>query len=96
MSTNSKKGKHVSVSKEVRQSISWLENFFEVKRVIIGRSEACRHRYSPGTLRTRSVVLGGININAYGGEGVTNVYVQISPKEKIADMVEMIKEKFNI
>ncbi len=90
----SKKGRHKTVPKELKPTIAWLESFDEIKRVIIGISESCRHTYTPGTIRVRSAVLGGLSVNGYGGNGVTDIYVCVSPLERIDDVVAMIEERF--
>lgn len=90
----SKKGKHQTVAKEVKQSIAWLEGLPEVKRCILGLSEPCRHKYAPGTLRVRKEVLGGLSVNAYGGNGITDVYLHISPPESIPDVSRAIERRY--
>ncbi len=89
-----KRGKHQSLAPDLRHSVAWLESLVEIKRVIIGISESCRHQYGPGTLRARREVLGGILISAYSGRGVTDIFLNISPVEKIPDVIEAIKERF--
>jgi hypothetical protein len=89
-----KKGKHTTVAKELKQTVVWLESLDEVKRVIIGISEACRHRYSPGSIRVKQVVLGGLSVNGYSGRGVTNLYLNIDPPDQINSIVKLIEIRY--
>lgn len=89
-----KNGKHKTLAKELKQTVAWLESFDEIKKIILGISEACRHRYTPGTIRVQSEVLGGLVLNGYSGNGITKIYIQISPPERITDVREMIKKRF--
>jgi hypothetical protein len=77
-----KRGKHKSVDKELRPSISWLESLPEVLKVVIGLSESARHSFPPGALRYRSTVAGGIKLNAYGGKGVIDVFVKVDEEDR--------------
>jgi len=69
------RGKHTSVAKELRKSVTQLEKHPKVKKVIIGISESCRHKYPPGTLRYIREVDGGIKFRGYTGNGVTDITV---------------------
>lgn len=91
---SSKMGKHQSISKDLKRSILWLMSIDEVRRLILGVSEACRHSYAPGVLRVRHRLMGGVAVNAYGGKGITTIYVQISPPEAIPEVERLIGERF--
>lgn len=85
-----KQGKHKSLDKALKPNIRWLESLFCIKKVVLGISEACRHRYSPGTLRFKSDVDGGIKMNGYSGIGVTDIFVKIDPiseRERIKQLI---------
>lgn len=73
------KGRHTSVDKHLKRNILWLEELPGVKKVVLGISEACRHRYTPGHIRFKMDVEGGIKINGYSGIGVTDIFVKIDP-----------------
>ncbi len=90
----SKQGKHKTVAKDLKQSIKWLESFYENEKVIIGLSESCKHRYAPGHIKVKSEIAGGITLNGYTGKGVTNIYIRINPIEKVPDIVNVIKNRF--
>lgn len=89
----SKLGKHKTIRTELKQSVSWLESLAEVNRVILGLTDNCRHKYTPGTLRYRRVVPGGFLVNGYHGNGVTGIYVGVEDG-KIDEIKKMIEEKF--
>ena len=90
----SKKGKHRSVEKAMKLSIRWIENINCIKKVILGISEACRHKYAPGTLRFKSDVDGGIKINGYSGLGVTDIFIKIDPISEREHIKQLIAERF--
>lgn len=89
-----KRGKHHGrCCPEAERSMKWLESLECVIKVILGRSEACRHHYVPGTIRFTSEVLGGIYIKVYGSIGVIDGYVQVSDTNRL-DLENSIKERF--
>jgi len=89
-----KKGKHTSVEKELKRNLLWLERLDCVTKVVIGSSEACRHRYSPGTIRFKMDVDGGIKVNGYSGKGVTDIFIRIVPISKREEVKQLIKVRF--
>ena len=70
-----KRGRHTSLSKNLRTSVGWLENRPGVRKVVLGLAEACRHRRPPGTLRVRRATDAGLHLNAYSGNGVLKVFL---------------------
>jgi hypothetical protein len=88
-----KKGKHKTVDKELKPSMSWLESLPQVEKVVLGFCESARHAYKPGTLRHKSDTLGGIKINAYGGRGIIDIYVKVKTAEK-DELLLKIKERW--
>jgi len=87
------KGKHKSVDKHLKKNILWLEELPNVSKVVLGVSEACRHKYSPGHLRFKMDVDGGIKINGYSGNGVMDIFVKIDPIESRESIKEKIVER---
>lgn len=90
----SKKGRHKSLEKGMRLSIRWIEGIPCIKKVVLGISESCRHKYAPGTLRFKSDVEGGIKINAYSGMGVTDIFIKIDPLAERERIKQLIAERF--
>lgn len=76
----SKKGRHKTVDKELKKSIKWLESLDVVEKLCLGISEAARHAYTPGHLRFQMRVDGGCKLKAYGGRGVIDLFVKVSPQ----------------
>ncbi len=72
-------GRHQSLDSHVKKNLQWLQGLPAVTKVVIGISESCRHRFPPGYIRFKSDVEGGIKINAYSGNGVTDLFVKIDP-----------------
>ncbi len=70
-----KRGKHQSLSKGLKRSVGWLENRPGVRKVVLGLSEACRHRRPPGTLKVRRATDAGLHLNGYSGTGVVKLFL---------------------
>lgn len=81
-----KHGKHQSVDPALRRKLTRLEGLAGVKKLVLGLSEACRHRYGPGALRYMGEVHGGIRMNGYSGNGVVRITLlyedTITPQQK--------------
>ncbi len=88
------KGKHTSVDKHLKRNILWLEELPGVKKVVLGISEACRHRYAPGQLRFKMDVEGGIKATGYSGIGVVDIFVKIDPLSERENVKEKILARF--
>lgn len=88
------RGRHKSLDKHLKHSIHWLEQQPGVTKVVLGISESCRHRYSPGHLRFKMDVDGGIKINAYSGNGVMDIFVRIDPISQREVIKARLLEKF--
>ncbi len=84
----SKLGKHKSLGKDLKLSIEWLESLSEVLKIVLGLHESARHHYSPGTLRYKHDVLGGIKLNAYSGNGVMDIYIKVKDKQKLIAKIQ--------
>lgn len=85
----SKLGKHTSLDKDLKRSVNWIQDFACVTKVVLGRVEAARHKYSPGTLRYKMDSPGGIKVNGYAGGAVFDIYVKVEEdqKEKLIDAI---------
>lgn len=88
------KGKHTTLDKNLKNSVLWLEGLPGVNKVILGISEACRHRYTPGHLRFKREVEGGIKLNGYSGNGIIDIFVRIDPIEKRESIKIQIEKRF--
>lgn len=87
-------GKHQSLDKHVKKNIEWIQSIPCVSKIVIGISESCRHKYSPGYLRFKMDVAGGIKINAYSGNGVTDIFIKIDPIADREDLKSLILKRF--
>ena len=87
-------GKHKSMGKALKRSVRWLEGISAVTKVVLGFSEACRHKYAPGMLRFKMDVDGGIKINGYSGTGVTDIFVKIDPIRERDNVKAALIKKF--
>lgn len=90
------KGHHTSVDKHLKSNILWLEQVPGVKKVVLGISEACRHKYPPGHIRFKMDVDGGIKITGYSGTGVMDIFVKIDPISARDAVKTKIAERFNV
>lgn len=88
------KGRHQSVDKHLKKNILWIEKLPGVQKVILGISEACRHKYPPGHIRFRTDVEGGLKAIAYSGTGVTDVFIRIDSIENREHVKAMILARF--
>ena len=86
--------RHKSLDKDVKHNIAWIQDLTYVTKVVIGISESCRHKYSPGHIRFKMNVDGGIKINAYSGNGVTDLFIKIEPVSERENVKELIKKRF--
>jgi len=88
----SKRGRHTSLDKSLKTEIRWLESHEIVERLIIGRSEACRHAYPPGHIKVQGEVKGGIRVNGYSGFGVTQIFIKVADANK-ATLLELLSRR---
>jgi len=86
--------KHKSLDKHVKKNIEWIKSLSAVSKIVIGISESCRHKYSPGHIRFKMDVDGGIKINAYSGNGVTDLFIKIDPINEREQVKTQIKNRF--
>lgn len=89
-----KMSRHKSLDKQVKQSVNWVKALPSVTKIVIGISESCRHRYAPGHIRFKTDVDGGIKINAYSGNGVTDLFIKIDPIAERETVKALIKTRF--
>jgi len=75
--------------------MTWIENIPGVTKIILGFSESCRHKYSPGHVKIKIDVDGGIKINGYSGKGVTDIFIRVDPIELREDVKTAINCKFS-
>ena len=87
-------GKHQSMGKDLKRSVKWLETIPSITKVVLGFSEACRHKYSPGHIRFKMDVDGGIKVNGYSGKGVTDIFIKIDPIEDRDNVKAQLAAKF--
>lgn len=89
------KGRHTSLDKSLKATISWLETIPGVKKIVLGISESCRHKYSPGFIKVLRDVEGGFLINGYSGKGVTKIFIGVNPIDQREAIQTLIKARFS-
>lgn len=89
----SKRAKHKSLSSDLDRSVRWLESLSEVNKVVLGRTENCRHTYPPGHIRHQRDVPGGFYVKGYSGNGIVDIYVGIE-KESTEKIKQLIIDRF--
>ena len=84
-----KKGRHKSLGKILNKQISWLEGFDEVKKVVLGRTENCRHSFQTGYLKVQQDCDGGFYLKAFSGNGVVDIFIRCDEqnREKLKDLI---------
>lgn len=90
------KGRHTSLDKHLKNNVLWIEAIPGVEKVVLGRSEACRHKYPPGHIRFKSDVDAGIRVNTYSGKGITDAFIRIKPLSKRDEIKLKIADRFKI
>lgn len=75
----SKRGKHQSVCKDLKNWINILENHPKITKVIMGRAENARHKFNPGHIIFRKFLKSGIHYTCYTGNGLRQCYVYCEP-----------------
>ncbi|MCS5710776.1 hypothetical protein [Candidatus Berkiella aquae] len=88
-------GRHQSLDSHVKKNLEWLKGVPGVSKVIIGISESCRHRFPPGFIRFKQDVEGGIKINAYSGNGVTDLFIKIDPISERENIKNALSKRFD-
>jgi hypothetical protein len=88
-------GRHQSLDSHVKKSLQWLQGIQGVAKVVIGISESCRHRFPPGYIRFKLDVEGGIKMNGYSGNGVTDLFIKIEPITERENVKLAIAKRFN-
>jgi len=88
-------GRHQSLDSHVKKTLQWLKGIPGVAKVVIGISESCRHRFPPGYIRFKLDVEGGIKINGYSGNGVTDLFIKIDPISERENVKMTIAKRFN-
>ncbi len=89
-------GRHKSLDKHVKRSVLWIESIPAVKKVVLGFSESCRHKYAPGHIRFKMNVRGGIKVNSYSGNGVTDIFIRIDPITDRELVKDIIADRFGV
>jgi hypothetical protein len=90
------KGRHTSLDKHLKNHILWIEEIPAVQKVVLGISEACRHKYPPGHVRFKMDVNGGIKLNSYSGIGITDIFIKIDPITERENVKKLIAERFKL
>lgn len=88
------RGRHTSAGKTLDRSIRWLEAREHVKKVILGFTNACRHKYPPGHIRYQRDDDGGFHAKGYSGNGVVNLFVRVD-RSNLETVKATLAKKFN-
>ena len=86
--------KHKSLDNNVKHNVAWIRGLSGITKIVIGISESCRHKYPPGHIRFKIDVEGGIKVNAYSGNGVTDLFIKIDPISERENIKTAIKNRF--
>ena len=87
-------GRHKSLCKDLKVTVGWLENRPGVRKIVLGMSEACRHRRPPGSLKVRRATDAGLHLNGYSGNGVMKLFLVCDADRRDA-LAEAIRERFS-
>lgn len=90
------KAKHKTLDKHLKSNVLWIEELPEVQKVVLGISEACRHKYPPGHIRVTHLVEGGLKAVGYSGKGVIDIFIRIDSPENRELIQNKILERFSV
>ena len=74
---NQHRGKHQKADPAIRRAVERIEAIPSVRRVLLGRREACRHRFPRGAVVYLGDVPGGIRLRGYTDTGVRSIVVMV-------------------
>ncbi len=93
MSRKSKRTKHTSACNDLDRSLRWIEGLPIVNKIILGFTENCRHRYTPGHVRVQMDCRGGVKAIGYSGNGIINFFIRVEP-DHLETLKKEITERF--
>ena len=83
----------MSLGKILNKQVAWLESFAEVKKVVLGRTENCRHSFKSGFLKVQLDVDGGFTVKAFSGNGVVDIFVRCDINDR-EYLKALLKKRF--
>lgn len=90
------KAKHTTLDKHLKSNVLWIEKLPGVQKVILGYSEACRHKYPPGHIRVTHPIEAGLKAIGYSGKGVVDLFIRIDPITMREQIEVKIGERFTV
>lgn len=88
--------RHQTLHKEIKGNILKLRNHHQVKKVVIGPYENCRHRYSPGAIVWQRDITSGFKLNGYDGSGIYTFYLYLKEevyRQEVKDYLKVFKAR---
>ena len=82
-------GKHRSLDKSSKHTVERLLRLPFVDKVVLGISNACRHRYAPGAVRFQGRENVGVRVTLFSGKGSTVAYIYSHESERL---IQHLKE----
>jgi hypothetical protein len=87
--------RHQTLHKEVKHKVKKLRKHQNVKKVVIGPFNNCRHRYKPGKILIKQETDNGFKVFAYDGSGIFTLYVYVEPITARNIVREYIEKQFS-
>ena len=86
-----KSGRHTSVCQACKRTLKRLKSLSIVKKIVLGASNNCRHKFAPGSIRIQQETDAGFKINLYGSNGITTgyLYCDQGDKAKVKELAEI-------
>ena len=91
---NISRGKHTTVNKELKNSITWLQKQKYVSKIVLGPYHNCRHKCPLGSLKYKRDIDAGIKIDGYCGDGIRDIFVYIDPIEEREKVKRSLDDHF--
>jgi hypothetical protein len=89
-----KHGKHQTVPKELKPGVAWLRDLEGVSKIVLGRTENCRTRFSAGHVSLTADIPAGFKARGYFGAGIVDMCVYISDQTKREGIRKAVEERF--
>jgi hypothetical protein len=81
----------MSLGKILNKQVAWLEGFEAVKKVVLGRTENCRHAFKSGHLKVQHDCDGGFIIKAFSGNGVVDIFIRCDDEQREYLKAQVVK-----
>ena len=87
--------RHQTLHKEVKPNVNKLRKHANVKKVVIGPYNNCRHKFKPGKIHIKQETSNGFKVFAYDGSGIFTLYVYVEDINLRDEVRNYIEKQFS-